>query len=214
MTEPANELDLLARDIRIHLFREAAATARVPQAPDISRALGRSETDVRAALHELAVAKVLMLAPNDGDIWAANPFCAVPSGFRVTAAGKQYWGICIWDALGIAAAIGADAVISAPCGDCGAAMTLEGGTASSSAPRAWCTLRFRRITGGTTSASPEARCCSSGTKSTWIDGARRAISLAESRSHPSRRGGSRTGGTGTRRSQTGAGTRWKRPRRS
>ena len=125
MTKRENDLDLLASDNRIHVFREAAATARVPQAPDISRALGRSETDVRAALRELAVAKVLILAPNDGDIWAANPFCAVPSGFRVVAAGKHYWGICIWDALGIAAAIGSDAVISAPCGDCGVGMTLE-----------------------------------------------------------------------------------------
>ena len=125
MSERPHDLDMLARDVRIHLFREAAATARVPQAPDISRALGRSETDVRAALHELAVAKVLILAPNGGDIWAANPFCAVPSGFRVAAAGKLYWGICIWDALGIVAALGSDAVISAPCGDCGVAMTLE-----------------------------------------------------------------------------------------
>ena len=73
----------------------------------------------------LAAAKVLILAPYDGDIWAANPFCAVPSGFRVAAAGKQYWGICIWDALGIAAAVGTDAVITAPCGDCGSMMTLE-----------------------------------------------------------------------------------------
>ena len=125
MTEPVKDLDSLARDVRIHVFRETAVTARVPQAPDISRALGRPETDVRAALHELAVAKVLILAPNDGDIWAANPFCAVPSGFRVAAAGKHYWGICIWDALGIAAALGADAIVTAPCGDCGAGMTLE-----------------------------------------------------------------------------------------
>ena len=125
MTERANDLDLLAQDVRIHVFRESAATGRVPQAPAISRALGRSEPDVRAALHELAAAKVVILAPNEGDIWAANPFCAVPSGIRVAAAGRQYWAICIWDALGIAAAVDADAVISAPCGDCGAAMTLE-----------------------------------------------------------------------------------------
>lgn len=125
MAEGAKDIDALARDVRIHVFREAAATARVPQAPDISRALGRSEADIRAALHQLAAARVLILAPNDGNIWAANPFCAVPSGFRVAAAGKQYWGICIWDALGIAAAIDSDAVITAPCGDCGAGMTLE-----------------------------------------------------------------------------------------
>jgi hypothetical protein len=125
MSEPPTDIETLARDVRIYVFREAAATARVPQAPEIAGALGRSEYDVRAALHHLAAGKALILAPNDGNIWAANPFCAVPSGFRVSAAGKRYWGICIWDALGIAAALGTDAAIAAPCGDCGADMTLE-----------------------------------------------------------------------------------------
>src|SRR6266540_379282 len=125
MSEQQADIDVLARDVRIHVFREAAATARVPQAPEISRALGRSEPDVRAALHRLAEGKVLILAPNDGNIWAANPFCAVPSGFRVETAQKRYWGICIWDALGISAALGKDAVISAPCGDCGESMKVE-----------------------------------------------------------------------------------------
>jgi hypothetical protein len=125
MSELPTDIETLARDVRIYVFREAAATARVPQAPQIGRALGRSESDVRAALHYLADGKVLILAPNDGNIWAANPFCAVPSGFRVSAGGKRYWGICIWDALGIAAALGTDAVIAASCGDCAVAMTLE-----------------------------------------------------------------------------------------
>ena len=125
MTDPPTSLDALARDVRVYVFQQSAQTTQVPQALDISRALGRSEDDVRAALQALAAAKVLILAPNGGDIWAANPFCAVPSGIRVVAAGKRYWGICIWDALGIAAAVGGDAVVTAPCGDCGAGMTLE-----------------------------------------------------------------------------------------
>lgn len=125
MSEGANDLDTLARDVRIHVFREAAATGQIPQAPEVSRTLGQPETEVRAALRQLAAAKVLILAPNDANIWAANPFCAVPSGFRVAAAGRQYWGICIWDALGIAAALGSNAIITAPCGDCGDGMTLE-----------------------------------------------------------------------------------------
>src|SRR5439155_4480781 len=104
-----------------------AATAEIPQAPQISRALGLSEHDVRAALHQLAAGKVLILAPSDGNIWAANPFCAVPSAFRVDAAGKRYWGICIWDALGIAAALGVDASIRALSVDCGETLTLEVG---------------------------------------------------------------------------------------
>ena len=125
MTERPAELDALARAVRLHVFTEAAETARVPQPPDISRALGYAEADVRAALHHLAANKVLILAPNDGNIWAANPFCAVPSAFRVDAGGKRYRGICIWDAMGIAAALGRDAVIAASCGDCGEPMTAE-----------------------------------------------------------------------------------------
>lgn len=126
-TQPFDSgVEALAYDVRLYVFREAAVSGHVPQPPQISRALGRSETDVRAALHVLAAGKVLILAPNDGNIWAANPFCAVPSGFRVQTAGNRYWGICIWDALGIVAALGTgDAVITAPCGDCGVGMTLE-----------------------------------------------------------------------------------------
>ena len=116
---------MLARDVRIYVFQHAAASARVPQAPEIAKALERFEHDVRLALAELAAGKVLILAPNGGDIWAANPFCAVPSGFRVATADRRDWGICIWDALGIAAALRSDATISAPCGDCGAGMSLE-----------------------------------------------------------------------------------------
>lgn len=106
--------------VRMQVFTTAAETGRVPQAAAVADALGRTTEEVRAALRELAASKVLILAPNDGDIWAANPFCAVPSGFRVRAKGNQYWGICIWDAFGVVAAVGAEeAVVSGPCGDCG-----------------------------------------------------------------------------------------------
>jgi hypothetical protein len=115
----------LAQEVRVYVFRQAAETARVPQPPQIAEALGRPETEIQQALRQLAAGKVLILAPNDGNIWAANPFCAVPSGFRVEAAGKTYQGICIWDALGVSAALQTDAVIRASCGDCGKPMTLK-----------------------------------------------------------------------------------------
>ncbi len=126
MTAPGTPaLEALAREVRVYVFRQAAETARVPQAPQIARALARTQEEVLEALKNLAAGKVLILAPNDGNIWAANPFSAVPSGFRVEAAGRTYWGICIWDALGIVAALGNDAVIRTTCGDCGDALTLE-----------------------------------------------------------------------------------------
>ena len=115
----------LCRKVQMYVFGQSAETARVPQAPQISEALGVEIETIRAALKQLALNRVLILAPNDTSIWAANPFCAVPSGFRVQAGGKTYWGLCIWDALGIAAALQKDSIIDAPCGDCGAAMRLE-----------------------------------------------------------------------------------------
>lgn len=125
MTITAPPPEALAHDVRLYVFREAAESGEVPQPPRIAEALGRPEADVQEALRHLAAARVLILAPNGTNIWAANPFCAVPSGFRVDAGGKTYWGICIWDALGIAAALGTDAVIRTPCGDCVDSLTLE-----------------------------------------------------------------------------------------
>ncbi len=111
--------------VRLYVFRQSADTARVPQALEIADALGRRVDEIKAALKQLAVNKVLILAPNDGQIWVANPFCAVPSAFRVHTSGKTYSAICIWDALGVAAALHKDVVIDALCGDCGEAMQLE-----------------------------------------------------------------------------------------
>jgi len=125
MTQSPTASDALAREVRLHVFREAADSARVPQPPQIAAALRRPQSEVEEALRQLATGKVLILAPNDGNIWAANPFCAVPSPFRVETRGKTYWGICIWDALGIVAALGTDAVIRASCGDCSEPMVLE-----------------------------------------------------------------------------------------
>jgi Alkylmercury lyase len=118
-------LEALAREVRLYVFGQAASAANVPQAVQIAEALKRPVEEIHEALRHLAAGKVLILAPNDGNIWAANPFCAVPSGFRVEAEGKVYWGICIWDALGVPAALTKDAVISAFCGDCSEPMRLE-----------------------------------------------------------------------------------------
>ena len=125
MTHSLDAPESLAREVRLHVFREAARTGQVPQPPQIAAALGRPQPEVEHALRQLAAGKVLILAPNDGNIWAANPVCAVPSPFRVDAQGKTYRAICIWDALGIVAALGTDAVIRAVCGDCSEPMSLE-----------------------------------------------------------------------------------------
>lgn len=121
----SGQSDAFLREVRLHVLGEAGETGQIPQPTEIAAALGRPQSEVEQALRQLAADKVLILAPNGGNIWAANPFCAVPSPFRVETRGRSYWGICIWDALGIAAALGMDAVIRASCGDCSEPMQLE-----------------------------------------------------------------------------------------
>jgi len=125
MNQPTDVSESLLRDVRLHVFEETARTTRVPQPAQIASALGRPEAEIQAALQQLAAGRVLILAANGTDIWAANPFCAVPSPFTVDAGGKSYFGICIWDALGVVAALGKDAVVRTCCGDCSAPLELE-----------------------------------------------------------------------------------------
>ena len=94
MIQLAGPIGDLASEVRAALFSIAAGTARVPQAPELARTLGRPESDIRAALRKLAAARALVMAPNEGGIWTANPFCAVPSAFRVSALGRLYFAIC------------------------------------------------------------------------------------------------------------------------
>ena len=72
MTQPPDAVDALARDVRLHVFGEAANTGHVPQPPEIAAALGRSQAEVEQALRQLAAGKVLILAPNDGNIWGSE----------------------------------------------------------------------------------------------------------------------------------------------
>jgi hypothetical protein len=121
----ASNTEALDRAVRLHIFRQVAETAHVAKPDEIAAALGRPLLEVEEALRRLGSARLLVLAPGTANVWLASPFCAVPTDFRVTAAGRTYWGICVWDALGISAALDADATIMARCGDCGDELVLE-----------------------------------------------------------------------------------------
>lgn len=125
MSQAPAEADLLDREVRLYVFGQAADTGAVPSVNQTALALQRPPDEVEASLHRLAAGRVLILAPNVSAIWAANPFCAVPTSFRVEARDRTYWGICVWDALGILAALDADGTVTALCGDCGEPMHLE-----------------------------------------------------------------------------------------
>lgn len=115
----------LDRQIRASVYDQCYRTGRVPTAADVSAALAQPLAEVEAAFHRLAEAHLLVLQDDRAEILMAMPFSAIPTAFQVETSAQTYFGNCIWDALGIPAMLGQDAVIRASCGDCGAAMTLE-----------------------------------------------------------------------------------------
>ena len=90
-----------------------------PTTDETAATLGVSPDDVRAAYDRLHDRHALFLTPGSHDVRIANPFSGVPTEFRVEFGERSYWANCAWDALGIPAALHADARIEARTGDDG-----------------------------------------------------------------------------------------------
>jgi hypothetical protein len=111
-------------DLRNATYRMLVELRRAPTAREVAQALDRAEAEVRDGWRRLADAHALVLDER-GEILMANPFSAVPTPFRVQAAGTSWYGNCAWDAFGIGAALHVDSVIEASCADCHEPMRIE-----------------------------------------------------------------------------------------
>jgi hypothetical protein len=112
-------------DVRVFVYRFMVDNRRPPIPIEIAGALGTGSAEIEAALKRLADEHVLVLAPGTPYIWLANPLSALPSPFSVIAGGKQYFGSCIWDALGVIAMLGDEGRVTSLCPDCGEELTLH-----------------------------------------------------------------------------------------
>jgi hypothetical protein len=81
--------------------------------------------DVIAGWKRLHSEHALVLNPATDELRMANPFSAVPTAYRVEAAGRWWYGNCAWDAFGICAALHVDGRIETSCPDCGDRLTVE-----------------------------------------------------------------------------------------
>ena len=112
-------------DVRLQLYREFVGTGEPPSAESLAARMQAPVAEIRGALERLAAGKALVLQPESREVLMASPLCAVPTPFRVRTRGKALFGTCIWDAMGIVAMLGTDAVLDTSCGCCGEAMALE-----------------------------------------------------------------------------------------
>ncbi len=102
-------------EVRAFVYQQCAAGARPPSVEEAAGHFHVGTDEAAAAYNELHRRHALFLEPGSSRIRMANPFSAVPTQFHVRAEGQDYWANCAWDALGISAALHADAVIETQC---------------------------------------------------------------------------------------------------
>ena len=111
-------------DLRNLTYARFVQLGRAPGAAEIAVASGRGHSEVIAGWQRLHAEHALVLDEQTGEIRMANPFSAIPTAYRVHAAGQWWYGNCAWDAFGICAALRADGLIETSCRDCGDALRI------------------------------------------------------------------------------------------
>jgi hypothetical protein len=111
--------------VRLAIMRMFVDEARPPAQNELASMVAMPQADVEASLRRLADAHVIVLAPGTPLVWMANPFSALPTPFEVRSRDRRWWGNCIWDSLGVLAAIGTDGEVCTSCPDCGEPLRLE-----------------------------------------------------------------------------------------
>ncbi len=99
--------------LRHLIYQVFAATGQPQEITQMANVLHLSEDDVLHALRSLDEMHSVFLTGDGRGVLMANPFSAVPTPFRVSADGVDYWANCAWDMLGVHAALGRDATIHA-----------------------------------------------------------------------------------------------------
>lgn len=110
--------------VRAEVYRLFIEQGRAPVPAELATSLGLAQADVEESLQRLADEHALVLAPGTPYIWMANPLSALPTPYRVKASGREWFGNCIWDALGIVAMLGGDGTVVTWCADCGDQQTV------------------------------------------------------------------------------------------
>lgn len=111
--------------LRNETYRLFVSLGRAPSAEETARSAGSPTADVRAGWQRLHDAHALVLDAAGSGIRMANPFSAVPTAYRVRAAGRWWYANCAWDAFGVCAALHSDGRIETSCPDCGEPLGIE-----------------------------------------------------------------------------------------
>jgi hypothetical protein len=113
-------------NVKLKLYETIAESGSVPTADEVAVLLETSVADVETAFAGLAGKRLLVLEPGEtGKIRMAPPFSGVETPFLVRVGEQSYYANCVWDALGVLAALHRDGVVEASDGHTGEPMRLE-----------------------------------------------------------------------------------------
>jgi len=112
-------------ELRNRTYRLFVDLGRAPTPRETAEAAGVVRAEVVEAWRRLHDAHALVLDPAADEIRMANPFSAVPTPYRVEAAGRSWFGNCAWDAFGICAALHVDGRVETSCPDCRDPIAVE-----------------------------------------------------------------------------------------
>ncbi|MGI8495982.1 MAG: organomercurial lyase [Gemmatimonadaceae bacterium] len=108
------------------IYGVIAETTKAPTSADVARALNRTWGEVEAAFQRLCRKRLLVLEPESRSvILMAPPFSGTETPFLVRVGEKSYYANCVWDALGVAAALHRDADVIASDAQTGEPMSLR-----------------------------------------------------------------------------------------
>jgi len=124
MTAPSQSPETYDNRLCQSIYQHFIHEGRAPTVVEMAATLSSPARKVKAALERLAQTHAFVLQEN-GELWRAAPFSAVPTAFPVRSGKRSWYGNCIWDALGIPAMLHHNARIDASCGCCNYEMILR-----------------------------------------------------------------------------------------
>lgn len=115
----------LETQIRRFVYDYIVERGVAPSATVLAERLAKPSAEIKEALLRLSEAHALVAQPESCELWRAAPFSAIPTAFEVRSGGKRWWANCIWDGLGVLAALHKDGEVLTSCPCCNEAMVLK-----------------------------------------------------------------------------------------
>lgn len=94
--------------IRLFVYEFVLQFDRCPTLNEIAEQAGLTPLATQDVLERLEDYSAIVLSPRSPNLWLVDPFAALPTPYPVIAGEHRWYGMCVWDALGILALAGAD----------------------------------------------------------------------------------------------------------